>query len=112
MGLLILASSLLLATAQGDGQGQSAAPDQPPAASTPAAPRDRTTSPPGGKPPVDPRPNVDPGIQLPPDQLPTGPQTPGQTHRPKDDSAKPTDDSVKSVLRAPSEPGKPGVRPL
>jgi hypothetical protein len=118
MGLLILASSLLLAAAQPtDSQTQDAASDLPPAATAPAAPalprtRGRTTSPPNGKKPADPKPNVDPGIQLPPGKLPTKPEAPSEPTRPKADSVKPGQDSVKPVAPAPSDPQKPGVRPL
>lgn len=114
MGLLILASSLLLAVAQPtDSQVQGSASDQPPAATAPAAPRrGRTTSPPNGKKPVDPKTNVDPGIQLPPNQLPAKPDAPTQPDKPKADSVTPGQDSVKPVAPAPSEPQKPGVRPL
>ena len=59
-----------------------------------------------------PRPNVDPGIQLPPGQTPDRPAVPSDPKKPVPDSAKPKDDSVKPVPSAPSEPGKPGVRPL
>ena len=110
MGPVILISSLMLAFAQGDSQATQPAPsDQIPTAPNPRA---RTGSPPSKKPPVDPKVNVDPGIQLPPNQLPQPPQSPAQPATPKDDSVKPKDDSVKPVQPAPSEPDKPGVRPL
>lgn len=115
MGLLILASSLLLAAAQPtDSQAQDAVSDQPPVASAPARPptRGRTTSPPTGKKPADPKANVDPGIQLPPDKLPAKPDAPTAPVQPKADSVTPGQDSVKPVAPAPSEPQKPGVRPL
>ena len=107
MGPLILAASLLLAFAQGDGQNATTPQDRP----SPVAPG-ATTSPPNGKPAEQPHVNVDPGIQLPPNRVPATPQAPSQPATPKDDSVKPKDDSVKPVQPAPSEPQKPGVRPL
>ena len=115
MGLLILASSLLLAAAQPtDSQTLGATSDQPPAATAPARPRTRgrTTRPPSGKKPADPKANVDPGIQLPPDKLPATPPTATQPDKPKADSVTPDKDSVKPVAPAPSDPQKPGIRPL
>jgi hypothetical protein len=102
----ILAASLMLTAAQDGSQSQT--PQDRPSPAAPGA----TTSPPNGKPVEQPRENVDPGIQLPPAKAPTTPQTPSQPDRPKDDSVKPKDDSVKPVQPAPSEPSKPGVRPL
>ena len=103
MGPLILISSLLLVIAQGDSQTPPAPSTQGPASSPPKA------APPAPPPP---KPDVDPGIQLPPNRLPQPPQTPSQPDRPKDDSVKPKDDSVKPVQPAPAVPNEPGVRPL
>jgi hypothetical protein len=111
MGLLILASSLLLAAAPGDGQTEVVIPEHPPTNSVPAT-RGRTSSPPTGKPPADPKVNVDPGIQLPANKAPEKPGTPAESDKPTRDSVKPKDDSVKPVAPAPSTPDKPGVRPL
>jgi hypothetical protein len=119
---VILVTSLLLAAAPGDNPadkpGQDAASSQPPAAaqdakpaqSSPARRKPRTTSPPGTT-PMPPMPNVDRGIQLPPNKAPENP-SPGESPTPAPDSAQPRDDSVKPVPPAPSKPGEPGVRPL
>jgi len=59
-----------------------------------------------------PMPNVDRGIELPPDKTPEKPSTPSESAKPVPDAGKPLDDSVKPVPSAPSKPGEPGVRPL
>ncbi|MGZ6012002.1 MAG: hypothetical protein ACXWK0_09210 [Caulobacteraceae bacterium] len=116
MGPLIFVSSLLLGAAQPDSPGQDAASSRPPAVQKGSAPkgltrRPRTSSPPGTT-PMPPMPNVDKGIQLPPNKTPEKPSTPSEPGRPTPDSAEPKDDSVKPVPPAPSKPGEPGVRPL
>jgi len=121
---VIFVTSLLLAAASpGDidhSQGQTSGSSQPPAAeskddakpaqSSSATRKPRTTSP-AGTTPMPPMPNIDKGIQLPPNKAPETPSA-GEPDKPVPDAAKPDDDSVKPVPGAPSKPGEPGVRPL
>jgi len=114
MGPVIIIFSLALA-AQPESQGASPPPPtaqgESPVHPPGRRPQGRVTSPPGAK-PTPPSTNIDPGIQLPTDKTPESPSTPSESGKPTTESVKPKDDSVKPVPPAPSEPGKPGVRPL